>query len=77
MRKKNDVEKDIENVENKVPKISGVLTSFPLNTKAIEIENKWADIIHLGTNANLNQKVSGVENKYLILLLLLHLIRKL
>lgn len=67
MRKKNDVEKDIENVENKVPKISGVLTSFPLNTKAIEIENKWADMIHLGTNANLNQKVSGVENKYLIL----------
>ena len=67
MRKKNDVEKDIENVENKVPRISGVLTSFPLNTKAIEIENKRADIIHLGTNANLNQKVSGVENKYLIL----------
>ena len=67
MRKKNDVEKDIENVENKVPKISGVLTSFPLNTKAIETENKWAGIIHLGTNANLNQKVSGVENKYLIL----------
>ena len=53
----------ITKIENKIPYVTGLVTSATLNTKATEIENKIPDVTYLATKATLNTKATEKENK--------------
>ena len=60
---KQNLEKNIGEVENKIPDVSGLVTTAVLNTNIGEVENKIPDISALATTAVLNTKIGEVENK--------------
>ena len=57
------MEKKIGEVENKIPNISGLVTTITLNTKIGEIKKKIPDSSGLMTTAVNNTKIGEVKNK--------------
>ena len=53
----------ITEIENKIPRVAGLVTTVVLNTKAIESENKIPDF------TNLTPKQNKLKVKYLTLLI--------
>ena len=58
------MEKKIRDVENKIPSISGVVTTAALNTKIVKSENKIHDASGLVKKTAYNAKISKIEKKY-------------
>ena len=50
----------MEEVENKVPGVSGLVNAVALNTKTVEVENKIPDYAKYITTIEFN-KFSGIE----------------
>ena len=63
--KKNDYKTKTAEIENKIPSVTGLVTTAALNTKATatEIENKILDITNLATKTFLITKLTQVESK--------------
>ena len=55
--------KKIEDVDKKLPDISGLVTTV-LNTKIKEVDNKIPDLSSLVKKTNYDAKISEIEGKY-------------
>ena len=60
------MEKKVGDVENKIPDISGLVTTTVLNTKTGEVENKIPDTSGLVTTNNLLQESERSRIKFLL-----------
>ena len=65
---KQNMEKKIGEVKNKIPDLSDWVTTAVLNTNICEAETKTPGIIGLTTTSVLNTKIEEVENKFMMLL---------
>ena len=57
------MDKNIRDVDKKVPDVSGLVTTTVLNTKISEVENKIQDTSSLVITTFFNTKTGEVENK--------------
>ena len=57
------MEKKVGDFKNKIPEISGLVTTAVLNTKIGQVENKIPNVTNLLNTTGLNTKVGEVENK--------------
>ena len=64
---KQNLEKNIGEVENKIHDVSGLVTTAVLNTKIGEVENKIPDTSRLATTAFINAKPEKFIIKFLML----------
>ena len=49
--------------ENKIPIITGLVTTAAVNTKVTDVESKIPDITNLANKADINTKATEIENK--------------
>lgn len=61
--KKIDQNTKNEDIENKIPDVSGLVTTAALIAKTIEIEYKILDITNLASKAGFNARSTEVKNK--------------
>ena len=52
-----------QGIENKIPSVTGLLTTAALYTKATEVESKIPNITNLPRKAALNSKLEEIESK--------------
>ena len=64
---KQNLEKKIGDIENKIPGISGLATTAVRNIKIGEVENKIPDVIGLVTAAVFKTKSENLRIKFLML----------
>ena len=55
-----------DEVVNKTPHSSGLVTTTSLNTKIGEVENKIPDVSGLVKKTDYNTKISNIEGKYFV-----------
>ena len=60
---KQDLNQRVENVENKIPDVSKLVTNTAFNTKIEDVKNKIPEFSSLVTNTAFNTKIGEVENK--------------
>ena len=64
MVKKTYYNRQITEIENKIPSVTNLVATAPRNSKATEIEKKsWYYITNLVTKDALNTRARNIENK--------------